>query len=450
MKPTSPYALAQAECADIGVPAAEAQQHALLCERAVRKASIRLLPVLLLGYIFSYLDRINVGFAALTMNHDLGLTPAQFGWGAGLFFLSYAVCEVPSNLALHRFGARLWLSRIMVTWGLLSAATAFVAGPHSFYALRLVLGVAEAGFFPGVAFYLTSWFPRAYRVRVLAWFTLGIPLASVIGGPLSGGLLSIDAFMGLSGWQWLFIAQGLPAAVLGIWAWAALSDSPRDATWLSSEERGALARQLESEVTAGGTRSFRAAVTDPRVLLLTVALFTLSIGITGIGMWLPQIIRREGLGMFQTGMLSTIPYACAGLAMVVAARRMDKGRNYAASLTMSSAVAAAGFMVSAVSESVSVALVGITIAMIGVNIARTALWAIPPTFLSGAAAAGGIAFINAVANCAGFAGPAMVGVVKEMTGSFTAGLVTLAIALAMTAGLAIALGRVARKRAQPA
>ncbi|WP_224017506.1 MFS transporter [Paraburkholderia tropica] len=414
----------------------------------MRKASIRLLPVLLLGYIFSYLDRINVGFAALTMNHALGLTSAQFGWGAGLFFLSYAVCEVPSNLALHRFGARIWLSRIMVSWGVLSAATAFAVGPHSFYGLRLILGVAEAGFFPGVAFYLTSWFPRAYRVRVLAWFTLGIPLASVIGGPLSGALLSIDTFMGLAGWQWLFIAQGLPAAVLGIWAWAVLSDSPKDATWLSHAERAALVRQLESEVKAGSTRSFRSAVADPRVLLLTLALFTLSTGITGIGMWLPQIISREGLGLFRTGMLSTIPYACAGLAMIVAARWMDKGRDYAASLTLSAAVAAAGFVVSAVSESVGVALVGITIAMIGVNIARTALWAIPSTFLSGAAAAGCIAFINAVANCAGFAGPAMVGVVKEMTGSFTAGLIALAVALAVTAGLATVLGRVARKRAE--
>ncbi|MBB3000766.1 sugar phosphate permease [Paraburkholderia tropica] len=444
MKSTSSYALPHAGRADMSVAAPDVQEQAQLCERAVRKASIRLLPVLLLGYIFSYLDRINVGFAALTMNHDLGLTSAQFGWGAGLFFVSYALCEVPSNLALHRFGARLWLSRIMVTWGVLSAAMAFAVGPHSFYALRLILGVAEAGFFPGVAFYLTSWFPRAYRVRVLAWFTLGIPLASVIGGPLSGALLSIHAFMGLSGWQWLFIAQGLPAAVLGIWAWAVLSNSPKDATWLSHEERGALVNQLESEVTASSTQSFCSAVADPRVLLLTLALFTLSTGIAGIGMWLPQIINREGLGLFRTGMLSTIPYACAGLAMVVAARWMDKGRDYAASLTMSSAVAALGFVVSAVSDSVGVALVGITIAMIGVNIARTALWAIPPTFLSGAAAAGCIAVINAVANCAGFAGPAMVGVVKEMTGSFTAGLMTLAVALAVTAGLAIVLGRIRR------
>jgi MFS family permease len=410
-----------------------------LCQQAVRKAARRLLPVLLLGYIFSYLDRTNVGFAALTMNHALGLTSLQFGWGAGLFFVTYAVFEVPSNLALHRFGARRWLARIMLTWGVLSAATAFVTGAHSFYALRMLLGVAEAGFFPGVAFYLTSWFPRAYRGRVLAWFTLGIPLSAIIGGPLSGALLQIDRFGGLAGWQWLFVAQGLPAAALGLCAWFLLSDTPAEAKWLTNAERDALSRQLYSEAQPSHTRSFKAALADPRVLLLTVALFGLSIGITGIGMWLPQIIRRDGLGLFHIGLLSTIPYVFAGVGMVWWARRMDRSANYVASLAGGAALAAAGFALSTVSPSLGGALAGITIAMIGVNAARTALWAIPSTFLSGAAAAGGIAFINALANFAGLLGPLMVGWVKQLTGSFTAGLLAMAAVLLLTALVALLL-----------
>ncbi|MFM0125133.1 MFS transporter [Paraburkholderia sp. RL18-101-BIB-B] len=445
MKSDSSTAFAQDAARAVSIAAAQAVEDADQCSKAVRKASFRLLPVLLLGYICSYLDRTNVGFAALTMNRELGLTSLEFGWGAGLFFVSYALCEVPSNLALHRFGARRWLSRIMVTWGLLSAATAFVVGPHSFYGLRLVLGVAEAGFFPGVAFYLTSWFPRAYRARVLAWFTLGIPLSAVIGGPLSGALLGIHTFLGLSGWQWLFIAQGLPASLLGVCAWFLLSDSPQEARWLSEGQRSALCAQLAAEVKSGNERSFRAAVRDPRVLLLTAALFGLSVGITGVGMWLPQIIRRDGLGLFHTGLLSTIPYLFAGLCMVVWARWMDRRGNYVASLIAAAVVAALGFGVSTFSGSVSVALVGITIAMIGVNAARTALWAIPPTFLSGAAAAGGIAFINAIANFAGFVGPAMVGFIKEITGSFTAGLMSLAFSLVLTAGVAVMLGTVSRR-----
>lgn len=446
MKIESPTGLAEDALRHAQPASSSASRQADLCRQAVRKASFRLLPVLLLGYICSYLDRTNVGFAALTMNRDLGLTAAQFGWGAGLFFVSYALCEVPSNLALHRFGARRWLSRIMVTWGLLSAATAFVVGPHSFYGLRLVLGIAEAGFFPGVAFYLTSWFPRAYRARVLAWFTLGIPLSAVIGGPLSGVLLGIHTWLGLSGWQWLFIAQGLPASVLGVCAWFLLSDSPKDARWLSDDERDALCAQLATEATSASERSFRAALRDPRVLLLTAALFGLSVGITGVGMWLPQIIQRNGLGLLHTGLLSTIPYVFAALCMLVWARWMDRRGNYAASLTTGAVVAAIGFGVSTVSGSVNVALVGITIAMIGVNAARTALWAIPPTFLSGAAAAGGIAFINAVANFAGFVGPAMVGFIKETTGSFTAGLMSLALSLVATAGIAMMIGVVSRRR----
>ncbi|MGI4855650.1 MAG: MFS transporter [Janthinobacterium lividum] len=421
-------------------PTATASQ-ADLCSQAVRKASRRLLPILLLGYIFSYLDRTNIGFAALTMNRELGLTPMQFGWGAGLFFVSYALFEVPSNLALHRFGARRWLARIMMTWGVLSAATAFVVGPHSFYALRLVLGVAEAGFFPGVAFYLTSWFPRAYRARVLAWFTLGIPLSAVLGGPLSGALLSMQTLGGLSGWQWLFIAQGLPAAILGVCAWFVLADSPASARWLTDAERDALTQQLRNEDRHSSHRDFRSAVTDPRVLLLTAALFGLSIGITGIGMWLPQIVRHDDVGLFHTGLLAAIPYLFAGLGMIVWARRMDKRGNYVASLVTGAIVAAAGFGISTLSDTVGMALAGITIAMVGVNAARTALWAIPSTFLSGAAAAGGIAFINAVANLAGLVGPLMVGFVKQLTGSFTVGLLSLALALLLTAGVSMWLGR---------
>ena len=242
--------------------------------RAVRKNLLRIVPLLAVAYFFNYIDRSNVGFAALTMNRDLGLTNAQFGAAAGLFFIGYCLLEVPSNLALYRFGARRWLARIMISWGLLSAATAFVAGPRSYGWLRVLTGAAEAGFFPGVLFYLSSWFPREHRVRVLAWFTVAIPLSSVVGGPVSVLVLQMQGLAGLHGWQWLFLIEGLPACVMGVVTLLVLRDHPREAAWLEPEERAALLEALDRERTATPRKDWLAALRDVRVWLMTGILFT--------------------------------------------------------------------------------------------------------------------------------------------------------------------------------
>lgn len=434
--------------ADDRAPSALSEpQHAALCDSAVQKAYRRILPVLLLGYIVSYLDRTNVGFAALTMNRNLGLTPTQFGWGAGLFFVSYACCEVPSNFALRRFGARRWLGRIMITWGLLAAATAFVQGANSFYAFRFLLGAAEAGFFPGVVTYLSFWFPRAYRGRVLAWFTLGVPLSAIISGPLSGLFLDMDHVFGLAGWQWLLIVQGLPAAVLGVWIWMRLPDTPAEARWLSEPERIALNATLARENTFLPQRDFKAAMRDPRVWLLTLILFGILIGSIGMGLWLPQIIQRQGSSSLDTGLLSAVPYVFAAIGMVVWARYMDRNGGYVGTLVSACLLGALGFVTSTAVSSPTGALVGITVGLVGVNAARTAMWALPSTFLTGAAAVGGIAFINAVSNFAGLLGPAMVGTIRQQTGSFALALQAMALVLVGTAALALVFGAVTRRRA---
>ena len=253
-------------------------------QQAVRKAAWRFIPLLALAYFFNYLDRTSVGFAALTMNRDLGLTATQFGWGAGIMFAGYCICEVPSNLALYRFGARRWLARIMITWGLMAAATALAVGPTSFYVIRLLLGIGEAGFFPGVIFFLAVWFPASYRTRVLAWFTVSTPLSSLVGGPLSSWLLQLDGVLGLAGWKWMFIAEGLPACLLGYLVLKLLADKPADAGWLSTDERYALQSAFDREgSSAQKKKDFRAALKDVRVYVLAMISFGFTMGSYGIG-----------------------------------------------------------------------------------------------------------------------------------------------------------------------
>ncbi|WP_017347969.1 MFS transporter [Pantoea sp. A4] len=425
-------------------------EKAIILHRAVRKASLRMIPLLVLAYIFSYLDRVNIGFAALSMNSALGITPAQFGFGSGIFFITYALCEIPSNLALNKFGARIWLSRIMITWGLISAATAFVTGAHSFYTLRFLLGIAEAGFFPGVAFYLTCWFPPAWRARILALFTLGIPLSSVVGGLISGYLLSLGGAWGLADWQLIFIVEGLPATVIGIVALFVLTDSPDQARWLSEQEKQVMKEALNAPSQQQGVHKFSSAIRDKRVLVLSLALFAISVGITGIGMWLPLMIKEAGLSNLQTGMVSTLPYLCSALVMFSFARMMDRRQSYALSLALFSLVAAAGFVASTFAHQFPWEMVFITVAMVGVNVARTALWSIPPLFLRGAAAAGAIAFINCFANFAGLFGPYSVGVIKQLSGSFSYGLAFLALFLLIAAICGLCLWRMLNpRRPQP-
>ncbi len=394
-------------------------------QSALRKNAWRMLPILTLGFIFNYIDRTSVGFAGLTMNRDIGLSATEFGWGAGILFIGYCFFEIPSNLALHRFGARRWLSRIMITWGLASAATAFVVGPYSFYAARFLLGVAEAGFFPGAAYLLAAWFPAQYRTRALATLAVAVPLSSVIGGPFSVLLLEMDGIYGLKGWQWMFLVQGLPACILGILALLTLCDHPKDAHWLSPLERQALIAMLDGERRERAVHSLWAALTDSRVLLLAAIQFGFVVSSYGVGIWLPFILEGHGLKHTAVGFTSAIPYVCATVGMLFWARHVDRGGSKTGNLAASCFLAAGGLLTSVLAGSFIPSFIGLTFALIGTTSARAIFWTIPARFLSGVAAAGGLAFINSVGALGGFVGPVTIGWLKDATGSFNTGLVVL-------------------------
>lgn len=409
-------------------------------QQAVQKAAWRFIPLLALAYFFNYLDRTSVGFAALTMNRDIGLTATQFGWGAGIMFAGYCLCEVPSNLALYRFGARRWLARIMITWGLVAAATALAVGPISFYVIRLLLGIGEAGFFPGVIFFLAVWFPAHYRTRVLAWFTVSTPLSSLVGGPLSTWLLKLDGVLGLAGWKWMFIIEGLPACVLGVFVLRMLADKPADAKWLSSEERNALQAAFDRE---GGSsqkkKDFASALKDVRTYILALISFGFTMGSYGIGIWLPQMLRAHGMTVTETGWISAIPYFFATIALLWWAQRVDKRGGHIANLAAGLFVGAIALGVSTYFDTLLPAMVGITFALIGTIAGRTIFYTLPARFLSGQAAAGGLALINSIGALGGFAGPYLVGYLKDTFGTFSSGMVGLAIVLGCTTLLTLSL-----------
>lgn len=404
---------------------------------AVNKCAWQILPILILAFVFNYIDRTSVGFAALTMNADLGMTATQFGWGAGILFAGYCLLEVPSNLALYRYGARRWLARIMITWGLAAAATAFVVGPYSFYLARFVLGVAEAGFFPGVAFYLACWFPAQYRTRMLAWFMVGVPVSSIISGPFSGLLLAMEGIGALHGWQWMFIIQGLPASIIGLVVLIKLRDKPSEAHWLTAEERRALEDMLANEHREKETKNFRAAIKDPRVLILTVIQFGFVLGAYGIGIWLPTILKSHGLDVTRTAMVSSIPYIFATIGMLLWARRVDRNGKKISNLMLCCLLGACGMAAAALFSQLIPALIGISIAVLGATTARAIFWSIPTRFLTGAAAAGGLAFINSVGTFGGFVGPFAVGWLKDYTGSFSIGILFMAGMLLLSAIMTI-------------
>ena len=399
--------------------------HGADARAAFMKAAWRLVPFVTLGYLLNYMDRNNVGFAALTMNRATGLTATQFGFGAGILFFGYSFFEVPSNIALYRFGARRWIARIMITWGIVSAATAFVRGPQSWYALRFLLGVAEAGFFPGITFYLATWFPAEYRARMLAWFLVAIPASTVVGGPISGLVLEMDGVLGLQGWQWLFILEGLPATVMGIAALRILPDRPEDATFLTAEERRVVRDTIESERRERETRHLMTALKDPRVLLLTVAQFGFTAGSYGVGIWLPQILKEAKLSNITIGLLTGACYIVASVAMIVWAARVDRSGKKINNLTLACFVAAVGLVLAIATTNFWLSLIWITLALVGITSARAIFWTIPTRFLTGLAAAGGLAFINSVATLGGFVGPYAMGWLRDATGSFAAGLMAM-------------------------
>jgi MFS transporter, ACS family, tartrate transporter len=411
----------------------------LTTEEAVyRRLRWRLVPYLLLLYVIAWLDRVNISFAALQMNQDLGFGPAVYGLGAGIFFAAYALCEVPSNLILARVGARRWIARIMVTWGILSIAMMFVQGKWSFYTLRVLLGVAEAGFLPGVLYYLSQWFPQRERGRAVSWFLLGIPLSSVFGGPLAGLLLGLDGWHGLRGWQWLFILEGLPAILLGITTWFLLPDTSRDARWLKPGERELVERRISEEAARKQARhgsGLRLALLHPTIWLLALVSFAVQSGSYGLTLWIPQIVRGISVQSdFVTGLISAIPYAAAAIAMVIVGASSDRTGERFWHVALPSFIGAAGFAASAVVHSPVPSMIALTVAAVGDMSTRGAFWTLPGRFLTGSALAAGIAFINTFGALGGFVGPTMVGYVRQATHSFAGGLLVLA-ALLVIAGV---------------
>jgi D-galactonate transporter len=407
-----------------------------------RKVTWRLLPLLFLSYVLAYLDRVNVGFAKLQMQKDLGFSDTVYGIGAGVFFIGYFLFEVPSNLILERVGARIWIARIMILWGMLSSVTMFVAGETTFYALRFALGVAEAGFFPGIILYLTYWYTRKHRARMVAGFMTAITLSGVIGGPLSGGILSrLSGVSGLAGWQWLYLLEGIPSVVVGLLLLWLLDDGPSKAEWLTEEERELLARRVreEEELKAeegAGHHLFSHAFRSSRVWLLALIYFCVVMGLYGISFWLPQILSDTMTSdPWRIGLLTSVPWGAAAIVMFLVGRRSDRTGERRWHTALPAFVAGAAFAVCALPGISALAgFLALTVATCGIMAAVSCFWSLPTAFLSGTAAAAGIAWINSLGNLAGYVSPFMVGHVRDATGSMSAALMVLAGSL-LAAGL---------------
>lgn len=413
--------------------------------RVLRKISLRIVPFIMLLYFVAFIDRVNIGFASLTMNKDIGLSPTVYGFGAGIFFWGYFLFEVPSNIILHKIGARIWIARVMITWGLVSAAMALVQGATSFYVLRFLLGAAEAGFFPGIILYLTYWFPAGTRARIIALFMASVPLATVFGGPISGVLLQMHGFAGLAGWQWLFIIEGAPAVLLGVLALFVLTDKPDKAAWLSENERRALTETLASEAAntkAVGYADLRQALKRPRVLALGVLYFLMVTGLYGIGFWMPQVLATFGLDPLHVGFLTAIPYLFAVIAMVLWGRHSDKTGERRWHIALPLLLAACAFAWSAYSGPLLPTMIALSLATLGFYAAFGPFWSLPTALLTGTGAAAGIALVNSMGNAAGFTGPYIVGLLKQATGSFSAALLFLAAALALGGLMALCFKRI--------
>ena len=391
----------------------------------IRKVSLRLIPFLMVCYFIAYLDRVNVGFAALTMNRDLGISATAYGFGAGIFFLTYFLFEVPSNLALNKFGARRWIARIMFSWGVLSGSMVLVQGEISFYIVRLLLGAAEAGFFPGIIFYLTLWFPSVYRARIVGWFMAAIPLSIVLGAPVSGLLLEMDGFLGLAGWQWMFLIEAAPAVVLSVVVWFYLTDRPSDATWLKPAEQAWLRTRLateEQQRQAAHEISVWQTLINPRVLALSIVYFGAVATNYGTSFWLPQIVKGFGLTNFMTGVVTALPYIVGTIGMIWWGRRSDAKMERRGHAAVALAIAGLGIGASTLFDDPTLKMMLLSIGAFGVFAVLPVFWTFPTSFLSGAAAAAGIAAINSVGNLAGFFGPFIMGWMRDLTGSFAAGL----------------------------
>jgi ACS family tartrate transporter-like MFS transporter len=429
-------------------------------KRVIGKVMRRLIPFLILCYFVAYLDRVNVGFAKLHMNQALGFSEAAFGLGAGLFFIAYFLFEVPSNLFLERVGARVWIARIMISWGIVSAAFAFIpqiakatGASHEtvFYTLRLLLGGCEAGFFPGIIFYLTLWFPAVYRARVISFFMLAIPISSIVGSPISGMLLNLTAW-GLDGWQWLFILEATPSILVGLAVLFYLTDFPRQAGWLQKDEIAWLENVQATEKKNKEKvehLSLLQALTDIRILMCALVYFCLNAAGYGVAFFLPTIIKGFGVTDTQTGLLAALPFVFGAIGMVVLGHHSDRTMERKGHVAVALLMAAIGVGLSALVSSPVLIMALLCFAQIGISAVPPMFWPLPASFLSGASAAAGIAAINSLGNLSGFAGPFAMGYLKDLTGNFTVGLLLLAGCAVVGAIVSVSL-RIDQKREQAA
>jgi D-galactonate transporter len=421
-----------------------------LGQRVVAKVARRLIPFMMLLYFVNYLDRTNIGFAELQMSEDLNLTATAFGLASGLFFIGYLFFEVPSNLALHKFGARRWIARIMLSWGIIAAAMAFVPNATTLYVLRILLGVAEAGFFPGMILYLTYWFPRRERARFTAMFLAAIPLSSAIGSTMSGAIMEyLDGLFGLEGWRVMFLLEGLPAIALAFVTWFYLTDRPAAATWLTERERDWLTREMEAEKVQTERRfhwPLRKSLTQPRILALSFVYFGVVYGLYALSFFLPQIVADFAttfgveFSLMETGLIVAVPYLVGTVAMVLWGRHSDRTQERVWHVAAPTVLAAVTIPVALYLDSPFAVMVAVTITAIGIFGALPVFWSLPNAFLVGASAAGGIALINSLGNLAGFGAPFITGWLTDLTGSQRAGLWVVGVVMMLAALVVLAMG----------
>ena len=409
-------------------------------EATYLKVTWRLIPLLLLCYIVAYLDRVNVGFAKLQMAGELGFSDAVYGLGAGMFFIGYFFFEVPSNIILHRVGARVWIARIMVTWGIVSGGMMFIQTETQFYAMRFLLGLAEAGFFPGIILYLTYWYPSHRRARIVSMFMTGIPLAGVIGGPLSGWIMkSWDQVNGLHGWQWMFLLEAIPSVIIGVVVYFYLDDRITSAKWLKNEERDILQKRIEEEESDKEHVPMMQVFKSGRMWTMSAIYFTMAMSLYGVSFWLPTIIKGMGVtDNLEIGMLSSLPWIAAVFSMLLFARSADKMRERRWHVVVPMLMGSTGLILSVLlSSNHYLSFAALILACMGIVSAIPLFWSLPTAFLVGAGAAAGIAAINSIANLAGFLAPYLVGWLKQLTSSTDSGMYMLAAALVIGAAITL-------------
>ena len=393
---------------------------------AYRKVFWRIMPFLVLCYVIAYLDRVNVGFAKLEMGKALGLSEAAYGAGAGIFFIGYFLFEVPSNLMLHRMGARIWIARIMVTWGIVSAASMFTSSELMFYGLRFLLGIAEAGFFPGIILYMTYWFPSHRRAKIVTTFMAAIPVSAIFGNPLSGWIMDgLDQVNGWAGWQWMFLIEAVPAFLIGIAVYFFLDDSIEGAKWLDADQKRILAANIaaENSVKAHSPKNILAILMSGKVWLMCLIYFCFTLGQYGLNFWMPTLVKASGVsGNFHIGLVSAIPSVCTFIVMLTLGWTGDHFRERRWHLVVPALVGAAGLVAATLTSSTAIAIAALSVGAAGIITCSPLFWSLPTAFLAGAGAAAGIAWINSVGNLAGFLGPFLVGYLKDFTGSSAAGM----------------------------